>query len=376
MAISLFERTDRSCAALLVLLTVPCLTSAQFSDAGATMERVAPAVYAIVHADAMHDFPSGTTDWPHSNVGVIVGSRCVLVVDSDFFPSRADADIALIRKVTDRPVCYLVNTHWHGDHTHGNGVYRAQFPKMEIIGTRESGDFIAVNQSRYPKRVIADGSSTRTTLDRYRSMQSSGRDSAGRELSDTIRSLLATVIKETETQLREFETVKVASPTRFFAGATTIDVGGLSVELRSRGRANSPDDVTIGVPARGVLFTGDIVVYPVPYAFGVHPTHWVKVLADIEREHPSIVVPGHGPVMHDLRYVTQVRVLFDTVLARVRALAVQGRSAAEVAREIKLDDMKALWLKGGDANAAAYWEGSIAGPLIENTFQCVIGSRC
>ena len=42
-----------------------------------------------------------------------------------------------------------------------------------------------------------------------------------------------------------------------------------------------------------------------------------------------------------------------------------------MARVIKLDDMKALWLKGGDANAAAYWEGSIAGPLIESTFQCV-----
>ena len=86
----------------------------------------------------------------------------------------------------------------------------------------------------------------------------------------------------------------------------------------SRGRANSPDDVTIAVPEQRVLFTGDIVVHPVPFAFGVHPPHWVKVLGNIERENPRIVIPGHGPLMRDLRYVRMERELLDSVIARVR----------------------------------------------------------
>ena len=118
------------------------------------------------------------------------------------------------------------------------------------------------------------------------------------------------------------------------------------------------------------------MVHPVPYAFGVHPTRWTKVLAAIEREHPRVIVPGHGPVMHDLGYVTQMRELLDMVLARVTALAIQGRSLAEITREIRLDDLRARWVRPGDVNTEVYWNDSIAGPLIESTYQCVIGSRC
>ena len=349
---------------------------AQHSDAGATIEKVGSGVYAIIHADAIYAFPEGTTDWPHSNVGVIVGAKCVLVVDSDFYPSRATDDIALIRRMTSVPICYLVNTHWHGDHTHVNGVYQKAFPNLKIIGTELNRGFIAVNQARYPKRVISAESGTRKTLARYRGFLASGTDRAGRELSDSLRTLLVKVIGALDTQLREFSIVEVVPPTMTFAGEKTLDLGGVLVRIVSRGRANSPDDVTIAVPEQRVLFTGDIVVHPVAFAFGVHPPHWVKVLGNIERENPRIVIPGHGPLMRDLRWVRMERELLDSVIARVTRLATQGRNVAEITKEIHLDDLRARWVKAGDANAAAYWEDSIAGPLIESTYQGIIGSRC
>lgn len=356
--------------------TPPTSAQGQGSDAGAHVERLSSNAFAIIHADAIHDFPAGTTDWPHSNVGVVVGNRCTLVVDSDFFPSRARDDIALIERLTTRPVCYLVNTHWHGDHTHGNGVYRKRFPTLQIIGTEETRDFIAINQARYPTRVLSKDSEVRRQLSRLQTMLAAGKDSAGRLLGDSSRALLQRVISEYETQLREFALITVTPPDRLFADSLTLDLGGISVRIRSRGRANSPDDLTIEVPSQGILFTGDIVVYPVPYAFGVHPTRWTKVLRDIEREKPSVIVPGHGPVMHDLTYVTRVRTLLDTVLARVKQLARDGHSAPEVRRLIRLDDLRATWVKAGDKNAAAYWDSSIRDALLESTFQCVIGSRC
>src|SRR3982750_2957419 len=79
------------------------VASAQGRDAGARMERVADGVYAIVHDRA-------TEDWIHGNTGVVVGDDGVLVVDATYLPSRARADIALIRSVTDKPVRYLVIT--------------------------------------------------------------------------------------------------------------------------------------------------------------------------------------------------------------------------------------------------------------------------
>ena len=66
------------------------------TDDGATLHRLSENVYAIIHADA-------TDEWPHGNTGVIVGRSSVFVLDSTYLPSRARADIALIRRVTDVP---------------------------------------------------------------------------------------------------------------------------------------------------------------------------------------------------------------------------------------------------------------------------------
>ena len=82
------------------------------SDDGARMLRIAENVFVIEHDDA-------TDEWPHGNTGVIVGRTGVFVIDSGYLPSRARADIALIRRVTDKPVRFLMTTHWHFDHNNG-----------------------------------------------------------------------------------------------------------------------------------------------------------------------------------------------------------------------------------------------------------------
>ena len=111
-------------------------------DSTARVERLADGVYAIIHDDA-------TDQWPHGNTGVVVSDDGVLVVDATYLPSRARADIALIRRLTDRPVRYLVNTHWHMDHTHGNEAYRDAFPGLTIVTERQTRTFSELNTRRY-----------------------------------------------------------------------------------------------------------------------------------------------------------------------------------------------------------------------------------
>src|SRR3954471_17528033 len=134
----------------LVALTLAVNLPAQSPNAQARVERLAEGVYAIIHPDATSDWSTNTTHRSNSNVGVIIGDTAVLVVDSDYLPSAAKADIALIRKLTPKPVLFLVNTHWHGDHTHGNSVYRETFPGISIVGARENRDYIEINQARFP----------------------------------------------------------------------------------------------------------------------------------------------------------------------------------------------------------------------------------
>ena len=95
------------------ILAVRALASAACADSVKTRERqvrqLAPGVYTIRHADPTDDFPDGNTT-------VVIGEREVLVVDTCYLPSSADADIALIRGWTDKPVRWVLNTHWHNDH--------------------------------------------------------------------------------------------------------------------------------------------------------------------------------------------------------------------------------------------------------------------
>jgi cyclase len=345
-------------------------------DSGAVVEQVGPGIFAIIHTDAVHNYPTGTVNWPHGNTGVIVGNSAVLVIDSDFYPGRARADIALIRRLTDKPVRYLVNTHWHGDHTHGNVVYQKTFPRLEIVGARPNQQYIGLNQLRFTRAVTAEGSGIRKQLAAHETLLTRGTDSTGRALTDAERRLLTQVIGEERIWLAEFAEVEAAPPTRLFDSTLTLDLGGRRVELRHWGRANSSADVTVYVPRERVLFTGDIVVHPVPYVFGANPGPWLPVLRRLEAMPVSAVVPGHGPVFADHAYTRAVRELFEAVALRMEPLLRQGKNLAEIKRTLDLSDFRPRFVPAGDSNAAEYWDESILTGLVERTYDCLVGTRC
>jgi glyoxylase-like metal-dependent hydrolase (beta-lactamase superfamily II) len=297
----------------------------------------------------------------------------VLVIDSDYYPSRARADIALIRSVTDKPIRYLVNTHWHGDHTHGNGVYRELVPDLTIVGAAPNRHFIDLNLTRY-QRVAA--MSKPATLARLEKTLASGTDSSGKPLTQDQRQLLQRVIVEKKTEIAELASVKVAPPTMLFDRELTLDLGNRAVVLRNWDRANSPADVTIYLPAERILFTGDMLVAPVPYVFGAWPVPWIDVLRQIEAIPVTALVPGHGPVMRDHRYTKQVRELLETARSRVEALVREGKSAADMPKLVDLSDWRGRFVTEGDVTAAEYWQASIIEGMLERMYQCVVGYRC
>jgi glyoxylase-like metal-dependent hydrolase (beta-lactamase superfamily II) len=347
-------------------------------DADARMHRLAPDVYAIIHDDATTAWPSGVTEWPHGNTGVIVGDDAVLVVDAAYLPSRARADIALIRKVTAKPVRYLVNTHWHGDHTHGNGVYQDSFPGLVILGQTANRDWIATNLDRYPAIVgkgPGGGSDKQATIDRYASWLAARRDSAGRPLDAAQRASLTDNLRRRRLEISDFRTIRNVPPTVLFESKMVIYLGERRVEMENRGRANSPADVTVHLPAERIMFVGDIVVYPVPYVGASHPLPWIDVLQAIERTPITTLVPGHGPPLADMSYVRLVRELFEATRDRVRSAMRQGVLQADIVKQTDLADLRARFMRLPHPLVAGEWEGTPE-VLVERMHQCVQGYRC
>src|SRR5262245_35354813 len=96
---------------------------------GRKVTKLADGVYAIEHEPGAN--ASGNTT-------VVIGDRQVLVVDTGFLPSAAMEDIAQIKQWTDKPVSFIVNTHFHNDHNFGNRVYLNAFPAVTIIAHTET----------------------------------------------------------------------------------------------------------------------------------------------------------------------------------------------------------------------------------------------
>ena len=305
-------------------------------DDGARVEALGDDVFAIIHHDA-------TDEWPHSNVGVIVGRRSVFVVDSNYLPSRASADIALIRRITDKPVSRLVTTHWHFDHNNGAIAYRDAFPNVELIAERETARWLELNQTYWRRIAAAPDSSRRAALAELEAQLARGTGEDGAAFSASERDRRADLIARRRNELDELATLRIVTPERVFDGALEFNFEGRRIEIRDQGPANSPHDVTIWLPRERILFTGDIVVKsPLPYTGASWPVHWGPVLRRIEAMPIAHLVPGHGPVMRDHAYTRAVRMLIEAAVERAEALVRNGRTLAQTQAEMNLDDMRVL----------------------------------
>lgn len=339
------------------------------TDTTANMYKLAEGVFAITHAAA-------TPDWPHGNTGVVIGSDGILIIDSNYLPDRAEMDLALIRRVSNLPVRYLINTHWHGDHTHGNGVYRDSFPGLTILGPRQSAPFIALNLEKLPKGALKPDSYTRTRLARVEAALARGTDSTGRALTAEERSRFTSEAAMRRNEIAQLARVRVAAPNLIFDDNLTLDLGGRRVEIRDMGRANSPNDVVIYLPDEQVLFTGDILVSPLPYTTGASPEPWIDVLRTLEGYPVTSLVPGHGPVFSNHDYMTLVRETFAMVRSQVDSMYRAGIPLDRAVAGVNIDAQRTKFLtRDGTPIGTSLWElftRAVAQPLAE----CYHGYRC
>jgi glyoxylase-like metal-dependent hydrolase (beta-lactamase superfamily II) len=162
--------------------------------------------------------------------------------------------------------------------------------------------------------------------------------------------------------MREFRAFVYQPPTLTFEHDLRIDLGGRVVELRFLGRGNTAGDVVAWLPQERIVVAGDLVDHPVPYAFGGYPTEWSRTLRRLAALDAAILVPGHGAVLRDRRYLQRVIALLDDVQRQVNALIDRRGSAASVEEAVRSIDLSAerLEMAGNDADSQAFFDASMA----------------
>ena len=281
-----------------------------------TVTKLADGIWTIRHPDAPDTFPQ-------SNTLVVVGERAVLVVDSCLLPSSTREDIADIKKWTNKPVTYLVNTHWHFDHTLGNATYVAAFPAVQIVATRHTQKAIADWNpgavERYPGRA-----------ERFRKVLESGKNPDGRPLTEGERKDYERSLAGLAPVVAEMKDVVQFAPNVSFDRELLIDLGGRPVEVRFLGRGNTGGDTIVYLPKDKILATGDLLVHPVPYLFGGFPVDHPKTLRAMAELDATTIVPGHGEILRDKAYIFQVAEFLEAGNAAMEKEVNSGKTLEEV----------------------------------------------
>jgi len=256
------------------------------------------------------------------NTLVVIGARSVLVVDSCLLPSSARQDIEQIRRWTAKPVTFLINTHWHFDHTLGNRTYAEAFPGLQIVAHAATRRIIADNNpgamARYPART-----------ERFRTILASGKNPDGTVITDADRKDYEEAIAGNAVVVKEFNTTTQTTPTIGFRDRLDIDLGGRAAEIRWLGPGNTAGDTVVFLPAEGILAAGDLVVHPVPYLFGGFPVDFVATLRSLVGLGARVIVPGHGVIQRDTSYVALLIELMEAVNREVEKEIDDGKTLEE-----------------------------------------------
>ena len=281
---------------------------------------------------------------------VVVGDREVLVVDSGFVPSVARADIAVIRKWTAKPVKYLVNTHWHGDHTWGNSAYVEAFPGITIVSHTRTPELMTGYLTNFVGRNVSRPVDMRRALE-------TGIDLDGERLSDSRRKEIESGLPHSENLATEFKALTLQLPTMTFDRELTIDLGNRLVVLKHLGRGNTSSDTVVWLPKERVAVTGDLLVYPNPFFFGGFPSDWSITLKRILELEPVWVVPGHGAVLNEAdgrAFLTTVKDWLASVSGEVRKAVFRFGNLPgdnDAARQRHFDNVRNAVLKSPEMSA-------------------------
>ncbi len=233
---------------------------------------------------------------PDGNTIVFDAPQGLVVVDTGRHAWHSDAILALAA-ARNRPVAAVINTHWHLDHTSGNGRIKAAFPKAPVYATN------AV------ERVLAEGGFLARNLESSRPM-----------LDDP--KLSATQKEEVQIFIATMEERDILRPDIVVARRGETTVAGRTFDLRVANGAVTDADIWLYDGASGIVVLGDLVTLPAPFFETACPSQWRSALDEVWSLPFRVAIPGHGEPMD--------RVQFDTWRGAFNAYmdCVEGESEA------------------------------------------------
>ncbi len=229
-----------------------------------------------------------------SNNVVIVSDQDVLIVDDGTTPAAARAFVDDIQQITNKPVRYVVNTHFHYDHTDGNSIFG---PEVQIIA------------HEYVRTAIL----TFDVLHREPFQTSQA------QMPDDVRA-----------------TIKPTAPNLTYSSRMTLHSGAREIQLLFLGRGHTAGDTVVFLPRERIVCTGDLMESRLAYMGDAYFDEWVSTLGALKNLDFGLVLPGHGAPFSDKGLIAAFQSYLTDITKKVADLRAQGVTAEEAARRVDL----------------------------------------
>jgi glyoxylase-like metal-dependent hydrolase (beta-lactamase superfamily II) len=311
------------------------------------------------------DNPLGDAGAVDGTATVIINDDDVVVVDAQWSPATARRVLAEIRRLTTKPVRYVINTHWHGDHWFGNQVYKEAFPNVEFIAhpnTRidmEEQELAGFAKFRDEDihQIITDAEKRLASGIRRDGQKYTAADSAMTQRSIAAIKWTIPIMKETRQVL----------PTLLVADSLILRRGTRTIAIRYLGRGNTRGDLTVWLPQEKVLVMGDLLVNPAPYSFGSYLGEWIQTLGALRQLPATTVVPGHGDVQRDWAYFDLFVELLNSTLTQARAAVAKGLDLEATRKAVDLTSLRERFTHG-DVAIGRSFDAFFIAPAVERAW--------
>jgi glyoxylase-like metal-dependent hydrolase (beta-lactamase superfamily II) len=199
-----------------------------------------------------------------------------------------------------------------------------------------------------------------------------GKGPDGTALTDARRARLVDVLGEIDKSIEECAEMRFRGSDVTFTDRLTLRLGGREAQVLFLGRANTAGDALVWVPDAKILATGDIVVFPFPFAFQSYISEWAAVLRRIEAMDVAALLPGHGPVMRDKTYVRTIAEFAESLDAQVKAQYRPGITVEQLRKAIDLEPFRKR-IAGDDPFVNANFEPTFVMPALTRALQAARG---
>jgi glyoxylase-like metal-dependent hydrolase (beta-lactamase superfamily II) len=282
-------------------------------DARFDIRKVADGVWAAVASPAYK---------VNCNTAIIENADGVMIVDTHSKPSAARVIIERLREMTSKPVRYVVNTHFHWDHWHGNEAYPAVYPDAEIVTndiTREAMVVKGLKRIQDHVRQVP-GEIAKLKAD----IQAASPAERGKHEAD---------LKLAESYLAEVRALKPALPTIAFEHTMKLYRRDREIHLLHLGRAHTAGDVFVYLPKEKVVITGDAMIGWTPYMGDGYPEDWAGTLDRLAQLDFTHIIMGHGDVT-GREWLSTFRSYVHDMVEAVRQEAATGATLEEVKQRV------------------------------------------